>query len=158
MTGEASLVAVASRDADRARVAGVKHGVPRAHSGYESLVNDPEIDVVINALHNGLHCEWTVRALEAGKHVLCEKPLACSSAEVEKMFAAARANGRWLMEGFMNGSIHRLPRPNASSRPAESTGSCTSAVTGPLVAATGTIRVIGTRRAAARSWTSAATA
>jgi predicted dehydrogenase len=98
----ASLVVVASRDAERARAAGVKHGVPRVHAGYESLIRDPEIDVVINALHNGLHCEWTVRALEAGKHVLCEKPLACSSAEVEKMFAAAHACQRWLMEGFMN--------------------------------------------------------
>jgi len=57
----------------------------------------PRIDIIINALHNGLHCEWTVRALEAGKHVLCEKPLACSSAEVEKMFAArTRASaGSW---------------------------------------------------------------
>jgi predicted dehydrogenase len=99
---EASLVAVASRDAERARVAGVKHGVPRAHAGYESLINDPEIDVVINALHNGLHCDWTIRALEAGKHVLCEKPLACSSTEVDKMFTAAHANKRWLMEGFMH--------------------------------------------------------
>jgi xylose dehydrogenase (NAD/NADP) len=98
---DAALVAVASRDAERARAAGHKHGVPRAHSGYESLVNDPEIDVVINALHNGLHCEWTVRALEAGKHVLCEKPLACSSAEAGKMFAAAHASHRWLMEAFM---------------------------------------------------------
>jgi predicted dehydrogenase len=99
---DASLMAVASRDAERARTTGLKHGVPRAHSGYESLINDPEIDVVINALHNGLHCEWTVRALEAGKHVLCEKPLACSSAEVDKMFAAAHTSGRWLMEGFMH--------------------------------------------------------
>jgi len=99
---DASLMAVASRDAERARTTGLKHGVPRAHSGYESLVNDPEIDVIINALHNGLHCEWTVRSLEAGKHVLCEKPLACSSAEVEKMFAAAHTSQRWLMEGFMH--------------------------------------------------------
>ncbi len=97
----ASLAAVASRDGDRARAAAAKHGVPRAHPGYESLVHDPEIDIVINALHNGLHCEWSVRALEAGKHVLCEKPLACSSTEVERMFAAAHANKRWLMEGFM---------------------------------------------------------
>jgi D-xylose 1-dehydrogenase (NADP+, D-xylono-1,5-lactone-forming) len=99
---DATLVAVASRDAERARAAGARYGVPRAHSSYESLVNDPDIDVVINALHNGLHCEWTVRALEAGKHVLCEKPLACSSAEIEKMFAAAHANRRRLMEGFMH--------------------------------------------------------
>jgi xylose dehydrogenase (NAD/NADP) len=98
---EALLMAVASRDAQRAQAAASKRNIPRAHASYESLIADPEIDVIINALHNGLHCEWTVRALEAGKHVLCEKPLACSSAEVEKMFAAAHANQRWLMEGFM---------------------------------------------------------
>lgn len=97
----ASLVAVASRNAGRAATAAAQHGIPRAHPTYESLLGDPEIDIVINALHNGLHCEWTVRALEAGKHVLCEKPLACSSAEVEQMFAAAHANQRWLMEAFM---------------------------------------------------------
>jgi D-xylose 1-dehydrogenase (NADP+, D-xylono-1,5-lactone-forming) len=99
---DAALVAAASRDLERARMESKKHGIPRAHSGYESLISDPQIDVIINALHNGLHCEWTVRALEAGKHVLCEKPLACSSAEVERMFAAAHANKRWLMEGFMH--------------------------------------------------------
>jgi predicted dehydrogenase len=83
-------------------MAAAKCGVPRVHSGYESLVSDPDIQIIINALHNGLHCEWTVGALDAGKHVLCEKPLACSSAEVERMFAAAHANQRWLMEGFMH--------------------------------------------------------
>jgi predicted dehydrogenase len=98
---DAVLMAVASRDAERVRTAASQRHVPRAHPSYESLINDPNIDIVINALHNGLHCEWTVRALEAGKHVLCEKPLACSSAEVAKMFAAAHANQRWLMEGFM---------------------------------------------------------
>jgi D-xylose 1-dehydrogenase (NADP+, D-xylono-1,5-lactone-forming) len=98
---DAALVAVASRDANRAKAAGAKHGVPRAHASYESLIGDPNIDIIINALHNGLHCEWTVRALEAGKHVLCEKPLARSSAEVEQMFAAAHANQRWLLEAFM---------------------------------------------------------
>ncbi len=102
MLDDAALVALASRDGERARAAGAKHGVPRVHAGYESLVDDPEIDIIVNALHNGLHCEWTVRALKAGKHVLCEKPLACSSAEVERMFAAAHANERWLMEGFMH--------------------------------------------------------
>jgi D-xylose 1-dehydrogenase (NADP+, D-xylono-1,5-lactone-forming) len=97
----AQLVAIASRDGERARAAAQQHGAARAHTGYEALLADPEIDVVINALHNGLHCEWTVRALEAGKHVLCEKPLACSSAEVERMFATAHSCRRRLMEGFM---------------------------------------------------------
>jgi predicted dehydrogenase len=94
-------VAAAGRNPERTRAEAAKHGIPRVHASYESLVADPNIDVIINVLHNGLHCEWTVRALEAGKHVLCEKPLACSSAEVERMFAAAHANRRWLLEGFM---------------------------------------------------------
>lgn len=97
----ATLVAIAGRELERARATAVQWGAARAHGSYESLLNDPDVDIVLNALHNGLHCEWTMRALEAGKHVLCEKPLACSCAEVEKMFAAAHANHRWLMEGFM---------------------------------------------------------
>jgi predicted dehydrogenase len=97
----AALVGVASRDADRARAAAAKWGIARAYAGYEALLNDPGIDIVINALHNGLHCEWTIRALRAGKHVLCEKPLGCCADEVERMFVAAHAHKRWLMEGFM---------------------------------------------------------
>lgn len=95
------LVAIASRDGARAEAAARQYSATRAHTGYEALIADPEVDVVFNALHNGLHCEWTARALEAGKHVLCEKPLACSTAEVEKMFTAAHAHRRQLMEGFM---------------------------------------------------------
>lgn len=95
------LVAIASRDGAHAEAAARQYGATRAHTGYEALIADPEVDVVFNALHNGLHCEWTVRALEAGKHVLCEKPLACSAVEVDRMFTAARAHRRQLMEGFM---------------------------------------------------------
>ena len=97
----ATLTAIASRDLQRARSRAAEFGISKAHGNYEALIEDPEVDVVINALHNGLHCEWTIRALQAGKHVLCEKPLACSSDEVERMFAAAHAHKRWLMEGFM---------------------------------------------------------
>jgi len=96
-----ALVAIASRDADRARAAAARFGIPRACAGYETLLADPDVDIVINALHNGLHCEWSCRALAAGKHVLCEKPLACSSTEVDQMFAAARRHQRQLMEGLM---------------------------------------------------------
>jgi predicted dehydrogenase len=96
-----SLVAIASRNLDRARARAAEFEIPNAHGNYQALLDDPGVDIVINALHNGLHCEWTMRALEAGKHVLCEKPLACSSEEVGRMFAAAHANKRWLMEGFM---------------------------------------------------------
>jgi predicted dehydrogenase len=95
------LVAIASRDVERARAAATQFGIPRAHAGYEALLTDDRVDAVIVALHNGLHCKWTCRALAAGKHVLCEKPLACSTAEVDQMFAAAHRHGRWLMEGFM---------------------------------------------------------
>ena len=96
-----SLVAIASRELARARARAAEFEIPKAHGSYQALIDDPEVDIVINALHNGLHCEWTIRALEAGKHVLCEKPLACSSDEVERMFAAAHKNKRWLMEAFM---------------------------------------------------------
>ncbi|MCG3150222.1 MAG: Glucose--fructose oxidoreductase [Verrucomicrobiae bacterium] len=103
------LVAVASRDRDRARAVAAQHNIPRAHTGYEALLADPTVDVVINALHNGLHCEWSIRALQAGKHVLCEKPLACSAAEVERMFAVARQANRQLMEAFMYRFHPQLP-------------------------------------------------
>jgi predicted dehydrogenase len=95
------LVAVASRDAGRAQAAAAQFNIPLAHAGYEALLADTGVDAVIVALHNGLHCEWTCRALVAGKHVLCEKPLACSSVEVEQMFATAHRQERRLMEGLM---------------------------------------------------------
>ncbi len=97
----AELMAIASRDGDRSRAVAAQYGIRRAQAGYDELLKDPEVDAVINALHNGLHCEWTCRALAAGKHVLCEKPLACSYAEAEQMFAAAHQHRRWLLEGFM---------------------------------------------------------
>ena len=95
------LVALASRDGDRACARAKELGIPRAHAGYDRLLADPGVDAVIVALHNGLHCEWTCRALAAGKHVLCEKPLACNAGEAAQMFAATHAHRRWLLEGFM---------------------------------------------------------
>lgn len=97
----AQLVAIASRDAERARTAAARFGAVRWYGDYDQLLADGEVDIVLNALHNGLHAEWTCRALRAGKHVLCEKPLAPTVGEVEAMFATARAARRWLMEGFM---------------------------------------------------------
>ena len=90
-----------SRDGARAQAAAAKLGIPQAYGGYEQLLADPRVDAVIVALHNGLHCEWTCRALAAGKHVLCEKPLACNAGEADQMFAAAHTHQRWLLEGFM---------------------------------------------------------
>src|SRR4051812_47074871 len=68
------LCAVASRDEARAKAYAEEHGIPRAHGSYEALIADPDVDAIYISTPNGLHVEWSVRALEAGKHVLCEKP------------------------------------------------------------------------------------
>jgi D-xylose 1-dehydrogenase (NADP+, D-xylono-1,5-lactone-forming) len=95
------LVAVASRDAERAEAFAARHAIARSFGSYEALLADPDIDVVYVALPNHLHAEWTVRALEAGKHVLCEKPLALSVDEVDRIAAAAERADRIAVEAFM---------------------------------------------------------
>jgi predicted dehydrogenase len=94
-------VAVASRDLERASAYAESNDIDRAFGSYDELLADPGVDVVYNPLPNHLHAPWTVRACEAGKHVLCEKPLACSLAEVDAITAAARANGVVVAEAFM---------------------------------------------------------
>jgi predicted dehydrogenase len=95
------IVAVASRDRGSAEHYAREHGIERAHGGYESLLRDPDVEVVYISLPNALHIEWSERALQAGKHVLCEKPLSRRAAEVERAFDLAEREGRLLMEGFM---------------------------------------------------------
>jgi xylose dehydrogenase (NAD/NADP) len=95
------LVAVASRDAERAAGFASEHGIGRSFGSYEALLRDPEVDVIYVALPNQLHAQWTVRALEAGKHVLCEKPLALSVNEVDEIIVATQRAGRTAVEGFM---------------------------------------------------------
>jgi predicted dehydrogenase len=95
------VAAIASRDGDRARAAADRLGIPRAHDSYEALLADPDIDAVYIPLPNHLHAPWTIAAAEAGKHVLCEKPMAMTSADAERMVAACRAAGVQLMEAFM---------------------------------------------------------
>jgi predicted dehydrogenase len=95
------VVAVASRDQARGEAYAREHGIPRAHGGYEALLEDPDVEAVYISLPNSLHVEWSVRALEAGKHVLCEKPLDRSPDEVARAFDAAEQADRFLMEAFM---------------------------------------------------------
>jgi predicted dehydrogenase len=95
------LVAVASRDSARAEEYAREWGIERAYGSYEALLHDPDVEAVYISLPNSLHCEWSIRALEAGKHVLCEKPMSRRAAEVEAAFDAADRAGRLLMEAFM---------------------------------------------------------
>jgi predicted dehydrogenase len=95
------VVAVGSRDGQRAAAYAREHGIARAHGSYEALLADPGVDAVYISLPNGLHCEWAVKALEAGKHVLCEKPMGFDPAEVEAVFDTAERHGLRCMEAFM---------------------------------------------------------
>ena len=95
------LLAVASRNISSAEAYAREWKIPRAHGSLEALLADPEVDVIYNSLPNHLHAEWTIKALHAGKHVLCEKPFALTLAEVDAMSAAARETGKVLTEAFM---------------------------------------------------------
>jgi len=100
-TNRAALIAVGSRSRESARHFAEELGVRAAYASYAALVADPQIDAVYVSVPNALHCRWATAALDAGKHVLCEKPLAADAAEAEAMFAAAEAAGRVLVEAFM---------------------------------------------------------
>src|SRR5262245_20267430 len=97
---EAEVVAVAARDRSRAQAFASKHGIPQVCDSYNALVSAPDIDAVYNPLPNGLHAEWTIAALEAGKHVLCEKPFTANAKQAEDVAAVADRTGRVVMEAF----------------------------------------------------------
>jgi D-xylose 1-dehydrogenase (NADP+, D-xylono-1,5-lactone-forming) len=97
----ASVIAIAARDRDRAQAQADAHGIAKVHGSYDELLADPHIDAVYIPLPNALHVDWSVRALQAGKHVLCEKPLARSEGAARRAFTAAREADRLLMEAFM---------------------------------------------------------
>src|SRR3954454_108660 len=100
-SSDASIVAVGSRDLTRARAFAAEHGIEAAYGSYEELLASPDVDAIYVPLPNSMHVEWSVKALEAGKHVLCEKPLARDPAQVERAFDTAERVGRVLMEAFM---------------------------------------------------------
>ena len=95
------LLAIASRTRERAAESAGRLGIPRAYGSYEAMLADPEVEAVYIPLPNSMHREWTLRCAEAGKHVLCEKPLALTAANAEEMIAACRRHGVVLMEAFM---------------------------------------------------------
>ena len=95
-----TVAAVASRDAAKGKAFAFEKGIPQVHATYEALLADPAIDAIYNPLPNNLHAQWSIRAVEAGKHVLCEKPLATSAADASAMFDAARRNGVYLVEAY----------------------------------------------------------
>jgi predicted dehydrogenase len=100
--GERSeVVAIASRDAERARSTAAQLGIATAHGSYEALIEDPAVDAIYNALPNHLHVEWSIRAAERGKHVLCEKPLGLTPADAERLIAVRDSTGVKMQEAFM---------------------------------------------------------
>jgi len=97
----AKIIAVAARDVNRAKQFAIKYGIPKVHDNYENLLLDPEIDAIYIGLPNSHHCEWSIKSLQAGKHVLCEKPLANNEEEARKMSEAVHnSNGLIFMEAF----------------------------------------------------------
>ena len=97
---DVQVLAISSRDLNRAYRFAKKHHIPRVHQTYSALLADHDIDAIYNPLPNSLHAEWTIKALKAGKHVLCEKPFASNAQEAEEMAEAARRPGLVLSEAF----------------------------------------------------------
>jgi predicted dehydrogenase len=94
------IVAISSRDLGRAQEWADKLGIPKAYGSYDEVLADPDIDAIINPLPNSMHCEWTIKSAQAGKHILCEKPFAVTVEQAQRMIGAAQAHGVKLMEGF----------------------------------------------------------
>ena len=95
-----TLFAIASRNIERARAFAGEHAIPRYYGGYDEMLEDPEVELVYNTLPNGMHCEWTIRALHAGKHVLCQKPAAANAEQAARIAAAVAETGRIFIEAW----------------------------------------------------------
>jgi len=102
------IISISSRDSKKAKSVAEKHNIPKWYGSYEEQIIDSEVDAIINSLPNNMHCEWTIKAAEAGKHILCEKPLAISVKECKKMIDAAKANNVVLVEAFTHRWNHHL--------------------------------------------------
>lgn len=109
-----TIAAVGSRTLDKAQAFAREFDIPRAHASYDALLADPDVEAIYNPLPNSLHAPWSIKAAEAGKHVLCEKPLAVDEVEAKAMFDAARRNRVHLVEAYpylaqrMTGEVRRL--------------------------------------------------
>jgi len=102
------IISISSRSLEKARNTAQKYDISKWFGSYQEQIEDPDLDVVINSLPNSMHCEWTIKAAEAGKHILCEKPLAISVGECKRMIEAAKANGVVLVEAFTHRWNHHL--------------------------------------------------
>jgi predicted dehydrogenase len=94
------VVAVAARDVARAEKFARKHKIPKVYATYDDVIADPDVDAIYNPLPNALHAKWTLKAIAAGKHVLCEKPFTSNATEAEEVAAAADGSGLVVMEAF----------------------------------------------------------
>ena len=101
LANNGEVTAVASRDLDKAKAYAAELGIPKAYGSYEELIADPDIDAIYNPLPNSQHAKWSILCAEAGKPVLCEKPLASYTAEAQKMVDAFTSRGVPFAEGFM---------------------------------------------------------
>jgi predicted dehydrogenase len=106
---EVTVAAVAARDKSRAEALALRHGLPKAYGSYDEMLGDPDIDAVYNPLPNSLHAPWTLAAIAAGKHVLCEKPFTSNAEQAAQVAAAADASGLVVMEA-MHYRYHPLIR------------------------------------------------
>src|ERR1700690_1366137 len=139
---DSQVTAIASRDLRKARKTARALGIPKAYGSYDELLSDPEIDAVYNPLPNHLHVPWTIRAAEAGKHVLCEKPLSLTVAEAKTLLAVRDRTGVKMGEAFMVKTHPQLLRTRDLIR---------AGVTGELRAITGTFSYFNRDAANVRS-------
>ena len=150
------VVALGSRDGARAREAAARLGIATAHDSYEALLADPAVEAVYNPLPNHLHVPWSVKAMEAGKHVLCEKPVALTADEARQLLDAERRTGRRVAEAFMVRHHAQWLRARSLANEGGSARRGWSAPSSPTAMPTQPISATRPGSAAAASTTSAA--